>query len=160
MDNIQLVIAKLLDKNNDGYVTPEEIACFFQDIWEDENVRMKINEVSRVIMVNETDKRCYLLIQQFCVELGLDYYFDIIKGKGVTTKMFLNSTFDALKCAFKEIDPEHISLLHLKAKAHNDRKEFFFNIMKRAMEVELEGRKVAHDVENAMIAGRLTLRVY
>ena len=47
LDNLQLVLAKLLDKNDDGKASPEEIATFFYDIWDDENIRMKLNRVSK-----------------------------------------------------------------------------------------------------------------
>lgn len=74
-----------------------------------------------------------------CKELGLDYYFPIIKSKGITTKMFLNCTYESLELALMEIEPEHISLLYMKAVAHNDRKKFFYEIQERAMAVELQG---------------------
>jgi hypothetical protein len=155
MDNIQLALARLLDKDNSGTVTPNEIADFFIDIWDDEKTRMKLNRVSKEIKSEESDLRSYLLIQQICKELGLDYYFEIIRNKGVNTKMFLNSSYEALKAAFKEIDSEHISLLFLKAQAHNDRKNFFFDIKDRAMVVEKDGRDVAHQVERALHEGKL-----
>ncbi len=40
MDNIQIVLAKLLDKDDSGEVTPNEIADFFKDIWDDEKTRI------------------------------------------------------------------------------------------------------------------------
>jgi uncharacterized protein (UPF0128 family) len=55
------------------------VADFFIDVWDDENTRLKINQVSKEVEKDETDARSYLLIQQICKELGLDYYFDIIK---------------------------------------------------------------------------------
>jgi hypothetical protein len=70
--------------------------------------------------------------------------------------MFLNSNFESLMAAFKEIDPEHISLLYLKAQAHNDRKKFYTDIQRRAMVVEREAREVAHEVERALAEGKLT----
>jgi hypothetical protein len=122
------VLAKLLDKDNDGMVTPDEIAGFFLDIWDDENSRMKINHISKEIARDETDIRSYLLVQQVCKELGLDYYFEIMKRKGITTKMFLTSSFESLRSALIEIEPEHISLLYMQASAHNDRKDFYYDI--------------------------------
>ena len=89
-------------------------------------------------------------------ELGLDYYYDIMKSKGMTTKMFLNSSFDSLHEAFKEIDPEHIALLYLKAQAHNDRKKFYHDIKERAMIIEKAAREAAHEVEDALASGKLT----
>lgn len=84
-----------------------------------------------------------------CKELGLDYYFDVIKAKGVTTKMLLNSSLQSLLSAFKEIDHEHIALIYLKAQAHNDRKDFFLDIKARALVllVEKDARAAAHEVE-------------
>jgi len=70
--------------------------------------------------------------------LSLDYYFEIMKRKGINTKMFLNSSYESLKGALKEIEPEHISLLWMKAQAHNDRKNFYYDIQKRAMIVEAD----------------------
>lgn len=115
MENIQLILARLLDRDNDGNVTPAELAEFFLDIWDVPEARMKINQVSRPMKADENDSKMYLLIQQICKELSLDYYYEIIKSKGMTTKMFLNATFEGLKAAFKEIDQEHISLLYMKA---------------------------------------------
>ena len=156
MDNIQLVLAKLLDKDDSGEVTPNEIADFFIDIWDNKDSRKRINEISKDVIKDDTDVRSYKLIEQICKELGLDYYFEIIKNKGVTTKMFLNSSFEALKLAFKEIDSEHVSLLFLKAQAHNDRKKFFLDIKARAIIVEHDARDAAHDVEKALQEGKLT----
>lgn len=126
------------------------------EIWDHPYTRLRINEISHQIEPqDDVDERSYKLIQQFCKELGLDYYYDIIKNKGLTTKMFLNSSFRALQTALKEIEPEHISLLFMKAQAHNDRKEFFYNIQKRAQIVEREGIKAAKEVEDALASGRL-----
>ena len=127
-DNLQLVLAKLLDKNNDGSVQPEEIGSFFYDIWDDENARMKINTISKEDPIDQENARSYLLVQQCCKELQLDYYFEIMKRKGINTRMFLSSTYEALKDALKEIEPEHVSMLYLKAQAHNDRKAFYYDI--------------------------------
>lgn len=44
---MQLVLAKLLDKDDSGSVTPEEIACFFIDIWDDPKTRLQINTISQ-----------------------------------------------------------------------------------------------------------------
>jgi hypothetical protein len=82
-----------------------------------------------------------------CKELGLGYYFDVIKAKGVTTKMLLNSSLESLLSAFKEIDHEHVALIYLKARAHNDRKDFFLDIKARALVVEKDARAAAHEVE-------------
>jgi hypothetical protein len=76
---------------------------------------MRINSISLDIEKDDNDEKIYILIKQFCKELVLDYYFDIFLSKSFTTKMLLNSTFESLKAAFKEIDPEHISLLYAKA---------------------------------------------
>lgn len=150
------MLAKLLDKNDDGKVMPEEIGCFFYDIWDDENARMKINTISKADPIDQENARSYLLVQQCCKELGLDYYFEIMKRKGINTKMFLNSSYETLKDALKEIESEHISLLWMKAQAHNDRKNFYYDIQKRAMIVEADALKVAHQVENALAEGKLT----
>ena len=40
MDNIQIVLAKLLDKDDSGEITPNEIADFFLGIWDRENSRL------------------------------------------------------------------------------------------------------------------------
>ena len=34
MENIQMIMAQLLDCNQDGYVTPKEIAAFFKEVWD------------------------------------------------------------------------------------------------------------------------------
>jgi len=52
--------------------------------------------------------------------------------------MFLNSSYESLKGALKEIEPEHVSLLWMKAQAHNDRKNFYYDIQRRAMIVEAD----------------------
>ena len=62
LDNLQLVLAKLLDKNDDGKVIPEEIGCFFYDIWDDESARMKINSISKENPVDQENARSYLLV--------------------------------------------------------------------------------------------------
>jgi hypothetical protein len=111
-----------------------------------------------VIAEDEQQEKSYLLIHQFCKELDLDYYFELIKSKGMTSKMFLKATFPALLAAYKEIDPEHIALLYLKAQAHNERKKFYLNIKDRCIRMEKEAREVTHDVERAMAAGKLTLK--
>lgn len=69
--------------------------------------------------------------------------------------MFLNCSYTAMKSAFKEIDPEHVSLLYLKAQAHIDRKNFFYDIQKRAIIVEQDARAAAHEVERALAEGKL-----
>jgi hypothetical protein len=112
---LQLVLARLIDMDGNGAVTPEKIAAFFLNIWADPESRLKINRISKTVVNDETNEKCYLLIQQMCKELSLDYYFELIKSKGVNTKMFLSATFPELQAAFKEIDPEHIALLYLKA---------------------------------------------
>lgn len=154
-ENLQLVLARLFDRDNSGSVTPDEIAHFFHDIWDDEKTRARINLAQKSIVKDEDDHKQYLLVKQFCKELGLDYYYDVIKSKGVTTKMLLNSNLESLSCAFKEIEPEHLALIHMKAKAHNERKEFFIDIMNRAKVVERDGRLAAQEVEDALAAGKL-----
>jgi hypothetical protein len=76
--------------------------------------------------------------------LGLDYYFEIMKRKGINTKMFLSSSYEALKGALKEIEAEHVSLLWMKAQAHNDRKNFYYDIQRRAMITETDAIEVTH----------------
>ena len=63
LDNIQLVVARLMDKDNDGEVTPSEIADFFLDIWDDEKSRLRINNISKKHQEDCADCRSYLLIQ-------------------------------------------------------------------------------------------------
>lgn len=86
----------------------------------------------------------YKLIKQILNELGLDYYYDLIKSKAMNTKMFLNSSKETLKDALKELDEEHISMLYLKAQEHQNRKKFFYDIRDRAIVVEHAAREVAH----------------
>jgi hypothetical protein len=93
MDNIQLILSRLIDMDDNGEVTPNEFADFFLDIWDCPEARMKLNSISKEIVKDDTDIRMYKLVEQMCKELGLDYYFEIIKSKGLTTKMFLNSSF-------------------------------------------------------------------
>jgi hypothetical protein len=93
MDNIQLILSRLIDSDDNGEVTPNEFADFFLDIWDCPDTRKKINEISREIVKDDNDERMYKLVEQMCKELGLDYYFEIIKSKGLTTKMFLNCSF-------------------------------------------------------------------
>ena len=156
MDNIQLILSRLIDMDDNGEVTPNEFADFFLDIWDCPEARIKINSISREIVKDDTDVRMYKLVEQMCKELGLDYYFEIIKSKGLTTKMFLNCSFEALKLSLKEIDEEHVSLLYLKAQAHINRKNFFLDIKERACVVEQAAREAAHDVERALAEGKLT----
>ena len=68
-NNLQLVLAKLLDKDDDGRVLPEEIGSFFYDIWDDENSRMKINTISKDDPIDLENARSYLLVEQCCKEL-------------------------------------------------------------------------------------------
>lgn len=126
------------------------------DIWEDEKTRIQINTISKQVEKDDTDVRMYKLIEQICKELGLDYYFEVMKSKGMTTKMFLSASLESLQHAFREIDSEHIALLFMKAQAHNDRKQFYLDIKARAIIVEHDGRAAAHDVEVALQAGKLT----
>ena len=69
--------------------------------------------------------------------------------------MLLNSTKDTLQDSFQELDPEHISMLYMKAQEHQNRKKFFFDIRDRAIVVEHAARDVAHEVEEANAAGKL-----
>jgi hypothetical protein len=117
----------LLDKDNSGSITPDEIADFFFDIWDVEQNRKGINDISRPV-VDESEGKDFKLIEQFCKELSFNYYIDLIKSKGFTTKMLLHASFESLQAALKEVDVEHIALLYMKAKAHNDRKQFYIQI--------------------------------
>ena len=155
MGNLQLVLASLLDSDDSGNVTPHEIEDFFLEIWDNEDIRRDINKVSKEIAEDQTDSKRYLLIKQFCIELGLDYYFETLKSKGITSNMFLTSSYESLRSALKEIDAEHISLLYLKAQEHNIRKKFYFDIRDQGIIIRDLGIQVAAEVERAYHDGKL-----
>ena len=132
-DNMQLVLANLLDMDGDGSVTPKEIADFFINVWEDPRTRRMINTLSKQRQEEEKDKLSYLLIKQFLSELSLDYYLDIFKAKGCNSNMLLNASLQHLKKTFTEIDPEHLSLIDLKAREHTKKKQLFYDIRDQAI---------------------------
>ena len=57
--------------------------------------------------------------------------------------MLLNSSLESLEYACKEMEKEHVALLHMKAQAHTERKNFFIDIMERAKIVERDARLAA-----------------
>ena len=69
--------------------------------------------------------------------------------------MFLSCTYESFKGAMKEMDVSHVALLFMKAQAHNDRKDFYHDIKRRACIVEQDAIEVAHQVEDALAAGKL-----
>jgi hypothetical protein len=56
--------------------------------------------------------------------------------------MLLCSTFECLKDAFPEIDPEHIALLSMKAKSFKARKNFYYQFIDDARAVENFAKEV------------------
>lgn len=143
--NLQMCLAHLLDKNNDGSVTPNEIGDFFATIWETE-LRKQLNAITIDKVESDEEKNATLLLKQFCSELGLDYYYELMLEKGITTNMFINSDITVLRCALKEIDHEHLSLLYMKAQEHNEKKRFYFDLRDKCRDVEVFARKEADAV--------------
>ena len=63
MDNIQLVLGKLLDRDDSGSVTPHEIGNFFEHIWDHPKTRLEINTISREIPEDDNEEKLYRLVK-------------------------------------------------------------------------------------------------
>lgn len=50
--NLQLVLARLLDSDNNGTVTVDELANFFIDIYDDPKTRMLINTAVKDVKID------------------------------------------------------------------------------------------------------------
>ena len=73
-------------------------------------------------------KMKYLLVYQFLIELGLEYYLELFKGKNFDSKMLLSSTLASMEDVFHEITKEHIALIWTKAQQHKRRKDYYYDI--------------------------------
>jgi len=109
----------LLDLDNSGSVTPKDIGVFFEHIFDDETTRLKINEISKPLKV---DSQQYKLVEQICIESGLDYYFGYFFSEGITTHIFLEMTADMMKAALPKLLDQHVAVLILKIKDYMARK--------------------------------------
>ena len=77
-----MILAKLVDSDGVGVITPRDIGYFFKYIWNKEENKKLINKCSKETTlekhVKERKEKQVRLIKQLLTELNLKFYFELI----------------------------------------------------------------------------------